>query len=272
MVVLEADVLSVVLEYVDTLDDTLYPSTTTTTEAAATTATKTATKTLTTTAAAAAGGSHDDDVRPDVLVVRGGAECRCVSRSWRASVEDAVGRALPPMPSVSLAALLKPGRLSFVLLSCRYNVDRAYDVLVSRAEAVGVHLRCATEAAVAATAVQGTQEAAVATPLTTAAAASGPVPLAESQSVAPVGAETSSQSSSQELQLPQEEEEEQQQQRFRHHLYRHACYRVALKRIVGEVLDRPAFAWCSTLGPDDSCLLQGCVGAPALLKASWFSE
>ncbi|CAM9627959.1 unnamed protein product [Pylaiella littoralis] len=202
MVVLEADVLSVVLQYVDTLDDT----------------------------------SPRHHIQ-HVVQIRGGAECRRVSRGWRTSVEDAIGRALPPMPSVSLASLLVPGRLRFVLLSCRYNhlgegVDRAYDALVSRAEAVGVQLRDATAAAAAAAAAAAVQK-------------------------------TSSPSSSREQDGSRVSPAE-----CRHY----SCYRVALKRIVGEVLDSPAFAWCSTLDPDDSRLLRGCVGALALLKACWFSE
>ncbi|CAN0505088.1 unnamed protein product, partial [Scytosiphon promiscuus] len=148
---------------------------------------------------------------------RGGAECRCVSRTWRVSVEEIILRALPPMPSGSLAALLVPGRLYFVLLSCRYLEQHehaaatAYAAVASRAE---LNLS-------AATADEGKPNSASCT---------------------------------------------------RGKYGDFLCYRIALRRIVQEALDSPAFSWCSSLGLDDSRLLEGCVGASPLLHSRWFSK
>lgn len=215
VMVLDADVLSVVLRYVDALDKTPRTS------------------------LAAAIGAH---------VVRGGAECRCVGRSWRISTEDVIGWALPPMTSVSLASLLVPGRLRFVLLSCRYHdehgVVSAYDALVSRAEAVGLRLReevaqretVGTSALLAANC--GGRAGAMAAGAGESESASG-----RGTKIGPSGGNADC-----------------------------LCYRVALKRIVGEALSSPAFSWCSTLGPEDARLLEGCVGASSLLQARWYSE
>ncbi len=212
VVLLEADALSVVLGFVDSLDQTPCASTT----------------------------------------VRWGGECRCVSRSWRASTEDAIARALPPMPSVFLAALLVPGRLRYVLLSCRYGdescVVNAYDALVSRAEAAGVRLREAAE-----------KRRAIGKSLVVdKCVASG---VAASSSCQQRGAT-----------------ESQPRSNVNGDTYStgnrdsgYTCYRFALKRIVGEALSSPAFSWCSTLSREDSRLLEGCVGTSSLLNAMWFS-
>lgn len=205
-VLLEADALSVVLEFVDSLDKRPRASTTTT------------------------------------IAVRGGGECRCVSRSWRASMEGAIARALPPMSSVSLAALLVPGRLRYVLLSCRYHhqqwVVNAYDALVSRAEAAGLRLR---ESLVVDKRVEEGRSA-----VSSSCQQQG---ATESQPRSNINGGRYS-------------------TRIRDN---YSCYRIALKRIVGEALSSPAFSWCSTLSREDSRLLEGCVGTSSLLNAMWFS-
>lgn len=215
VMVLDADILSVVLRCVDAVDDTPRTST----------------------------------------VVRGGAECRRVSQTWRTSTEDAIGRALPPMGSVALASLLIPGRLRFVLLSCRYHHEHdiltAYDTLVSRAEAASLRLREAAaprDTTDTPSALLAANDSGAAGAMVAGARESGPASDNKSNGggvriVGPSGGNRSC-----------------------------LCYRVALKRIVGEALRSPAFSWCSTLGPDDSRLLEGCVGAPSLLQARWFSE
>lgn len=178
----------------------------------------------------------DDDA------VRGGAECRCVSKRWRMSIEDAIGRDLPPMASISLASLLRPGRLSFVLLSCRYHHDEhgvvsAYDGVVSRAEAAGLRLREAVGAST--------------------------LPAVNCSGTAGAGGGEPASGSSNDLRTKIGTCDGNRDC---------LCYRVALKRIVGEALRNPAFSWCSSLGPEDSFLLEGCVGASSLLQARWFSE
>lgn len=216
--VLDADILSVVLRYVDAVEKT---------------------------------------PRTSTAVVRGGAECRRVSRPWRTSAEDAIGRALPPMASVSLASLLVPGRLRFVLLSCRYHYEHgvltAYDALVSRAEAAGLRLRREAAAPRQTTdtpsALIAANDSGAAGAMVARARERGPASDNNSNgggvraNVSPSGGNRNC-----------------------------LCCRVALKRIVGEALRSPAFSWCSTLGPDDSRLLEGCVGASSLLQARWFSE
>lgn len=225
--VLDADILSVVLRYVDTLDETP----------------RTATRAA---------------VLRDQHVVRGGAECRRVSRTWRLSTEDAIGRALPPMACVPLASLLVPGRLRFVLLSCRYHHDdddhgviTTYDALVSRAEAAGLRLREAAaprETAVGTSALLSANSSGTAGATLAGAKESGPDSDSSSNGGVRTNVGTSGGNRNNCL-----------------------CYRVALKRIVGEVLSSPAFSWCSTLGSDDSRLLEGCVGASSLLHARWYS-
>lgn len=204
---LEADILSVVLEFVDSLEGGVSPS--------------------------------SEEVAQHV-VVQGGAECRAVCRSWRITVEKTIGRALPPMTPVSLTALLVPGRLRGVLLSCQYlgrefhehAAAAAFVALVSRAEAVALRLRAAAAAIVSAGAG--------------AAAAPRGVIAEEAAEGEGIIINNSNNNTS------------------------FVCYRVALKRIVGEALDSPAFSWCSTLGLDDSRLLESCVGASTLVNARWF--
>ncbi|CAM9323750.1 unnamed protein product [Ectocarpus sp. 4 AP-2014] len=201
---LEADILSVVLEFVDSLE-----------------------------------GAPRSEARVDV---QGGAECRAVCRSWRITVESTIGRVLPPMNPVSLAALLVPGRLRDVLLSCQYlgrefhehAAAAAFVALVSRADAVALRLR----EAVAATAPAG-------------AGTVGAPRGVPSQGVMAEEAAGGEGIINKNTSL--------------------VCCRVALKRIVGEALDSPAFSWCSTLGLDDSRLLESCVGASSLVDARWFS-
>lgn len=231
VVMLDADILSVVLHYVDTLDKT--PRST----------------------SSAASSAHADHQHH---AVRGGAECRRVSRTWRVSTEEAIGRELPPIASVSLASLLVPGRLRFVLLSCRYNHEHGvatvavYDALVSRAEAVGLRLR---EAAAA------TQETAVNTSALLAAHCS------EATGGVTAGARKSESGTRNDDGIRTNTGTTSSPGGNRNCL----CCRVALKRIVGEALSNPAFSWCSTLGTDDSRLLEGCVGTPSLLQARWYS-
>lgn len=218
--VLDADILSVVLRFVDTLDEAPRTSTALRNRARA--------------------------------AVRGGAAYRRVNRTWRTSIENAIGRALPPMASVSLASLLVPGRLRFVLLSCRYHNDHgivsAYDALVLRAEAVGLRLReaAAPRETAGTSALLTANGSGSAGAMVAGARESGPGNDNNNggirTSVGPSGGNRNC-----------------------------LCYRVALKRIVGEALRSPAFSWCSTLGPDDSRLLEGCVGASSLLQATWFS-
>ncbi|CAM9475421.1 unnamed protein product [Ectocarpus fasciculatus] len=209
----EADILSVVLEFVDSLEG--------------------------------GGASPSSEEVAQHVVVQGGAECRAVCRSWRITVEKTIGRALPPMTPVSLTALLVPGRLRGVLLSCQYlgrefhehAAAAAFVALVSRAEAVALRLRAAAAAIVSAGAG--------------AAAAPRGVPSQGVMAEEAAGGEgiiinNSNNNTS------------------------FVCYRVALKRIVGEALDSPAFSWCSTLGLDDSRLLESCVGASTLVNARWF--
>lgn len=114
---LEADVLSVAMEFLDSLSDTDKHH------------------------------CHDAD--------SGAAECRCVSRTWCGVVDKAIARDLPSMPSETLTPLLSPGRLRSVLISCLYvSHDQGnktfetavYDSLVSRAEACAVQLRAGAEA------------------------------------------------------------------------------------------------------------------------------
>ena len=235
VMVLDADVLSVVLRFVDTLDKTPRTASTTTTAVVA---------------------LHGND-NTAVHAVRGGAECRRVNRAWRSLIEDVIGRALPPMASVSLAPLLAPGRLRFVLLACRYDdhhddhgVVSAYDALVSRAEAVSLRLREAAsprETAAGARALLAANDSGVAGAVVSGARENAPCRANNSGSNSEMNVGTSGGN--------------------RNCL----CYRVALKRIVGEALRSPSFSWCSTLGPDDSRLLEGCVGASSLLEARWFS-
>lgn len=203
---LEADILSVVVEFVDSLE----------------------------------GAPPAEEVAH--VVVHGGAECRAVCRSWRITVDKTIGRALPPMTPVSLAALLVPGRLRGVLLSCQYlgrefhehAAATAFVALASRAEAVALRLREAT--------------AAIAPAGAEAAAAPRGVPSQGVMAEEAAGGEGITINNTS-----------------------FVCYRVALKRIVGEALDSPAFSWCSTLGLDDSRLLESCVGASSLVNARWFS-
>ncbi|CAM9654508.1 unnamed protein product [Ectocarpus sp. 6 AP-2014] len=203
---LEADVLSVVLEFVDSLE----------------------------------GAPRSEEVAH--VVVQGGAECRAVCRSWRITVEKTIGRVLPPMTPVSLAALLVPGRLRGVLLSCQYlgrefhehAAAAAFVALVSRADAVALRLR---EAAAA--------------PAPAGAGAAGAPRRVPSQGVMA--------------------EEAAGGEGIINNNTSFVCCRVALKRIVREALDSPAFSWCSTLGLDDSRLLESCVGASSLVNARWFS-
>eukprot|EP00752_Nemacystus_decipiens_P001995 g1918.t1 len=222
--VLDGDILSVVLRYVDAIDNTPRTST----------------------AEATAGHL--------------GAECRRVSRAWRTSTEDAIGRALPSMASVSLSSLLAPGRLRFVLLSCRYHhehgVIAAYNALVSRAEAAGLRLREAApprETTDAPSALLAANNSGAAGAMVAGARESGPPSDSNCSNdggggLASVGPSSGNRNNN------------------------CLCCRVALKRIVGEALRSPAFSWCSTLGPEDSRLLEGCVGALSLLQARWFSE
>ena len=183
--------------------------------------------------------------------VRGGRESRCVSRSWRTSMEDAIARVLPPMPSASLAALLVPGRLRYVLLSCRYHhehwVINAYDALVSRAEAAGLRLR------EAASKRQPMDKSLVASERVSIGVAA---PSSSQQQAATASYFVSSKVNG----------------ALTGNRDCYACYRIALKRIVGEALSSPAFSWCSTLSREDSHLLEGCVGTSSLLNAVWFSE
>ncbi|CAN0133124.1 unnamed protein product [Ectocarpus sp. 12 AP-2014] len=176
------------------------------------------------------------------VVVKGGAECRAVCRSWRITVEKTMVRVLPPMTPVSLAALLVPGRLRGVLLSCQYlgrefhehAAAAAFVALVSRADAVALCLR----------------EAAAAAPPAGAGAAGAPRGVPSQGALAEEAAGGGS---------------------IINNNTSFVCRRVALKRIVGEALDSPAFSWCSTLGLDDSRLLESCVGASSLVNARWFS-
>lgn len=118
---LEADVLSVAMEFMDSLSDTVK--------------------------------HHRDD--SSIIAGSGAAECRCVSRTWCGVVDKAIARDLPSIPSETLASLLSPGRLRSVLLSCLYvSHDQGnksfetvvYDSLVSRAEACALQLRAGVEA------------------------------------------------------------------------------------------------------------------------------
>ena len=175
----------------------------------------------------------------------GGAECRRVSRTWRSVVDAAIGRDLPPMPSESLATLLAPGKLQCVLLSCRYVAEHnatfaSYNSLVSRAENCALHLRNAAMRS-AASDGQGAGRSH--------SRVSGAKFSSCSSSSSSGRATTSTTANSAMI-----------------------CRRVALKRIVGQLLASPAFSWCSTLGPEASRLLEGCVGASCLLHARWFSD
>lgn len=201
---LEADILSVVLEFVDSLE-----------------------------------GAPPSEAH---VVAQGGAECRAVCRSWRITVEKTIGRVLPPMTPVSLAALLVPGRLRGVLLSCQYlgrefhehASAAAFVALVSRADAAALRLREAAAAiAPAGAGAAGAPRGVPSQGVMTEEAAGGEGIINNNTSC--------------------------------------VCYRVALKRIVGEALHSPAFSWCSTLGLDDSRLLESCVGASSLVNARWFS-
>jgi len=217
-VLLEADALSVVLGFVDSLDKTTRTSTSTTLQA--------------------------------------GGAFRSVNRKWRESMEDAIARSLPPMPSISLAALLVPGRLRYVLLSCRYHHDEhwvvnAYDALVSRAEAAGLRLREAAEK-------RRTIDESLMVDKNLARG------VAASSSCQQQGSTESQPTSNVDGGSCCYSKRDRDSSCF-------SCYRIALKRIVGEALRSPAFSWCSTLSQEDSRLLEGCVGASCLLHAMWFS-
>lgn len=168
----------------------------------------------------------------------GGAECRCVSRAWCRVINDAVRRGLPPMPTESLAALLLPGKLRSVLLSCRYvshdhhhQTPIVYDSLVTKAEAFGIQLRNAVV---------------LAGGVSPAATTRRPSPRVVSEG-GPNGGTMIGEASAT------------------------MCYRVALRRVVSRAFSSPVFSWCSTLRPEDSRLLEGCVGARCLLNARWRS-
>ncbi|CAN0400788.1 unnamed protein product, partial [Hapterophycus canaliculatus] len=175
----------------------------------------------------------------DRTALRGGAECRCVSRSWRFAVEDVLSRSLPPMSSSSLAALLVPGKLHFVLLSCRRVEEHergraiAYAAVASRAEAVGLRLREAAGVAGGA----ATAPAALASPEVQ--ATGSPMLLVPNQGVAAA------------VERPSASCRGGEATRSGNIRYGNLCCRVALKRIVEEALGNPAFSWCSSLGLDD---------------------
>ena len=186
--------------------------------------------------------------RPRLSVVEG-AECRRVSRTWCGVVDAVIERNLPAMPSDSLAALLAPGKLKCALLSCRYVRDdehhqqgtifASYNNLVSRAESCALHLR---DVAMSAT-LRGREVGRSHSRVSGAEFSSS---RSSSSSICSGGSSSATNSAI-------------------------ICRRVALKRSVGQVLASSAFSWCSTLGPEASCLLEGCVGASCLLDARWFS-
>lgn len=177
------------------------------------------------------------------------AECRCVSRNWRGAVDEAINRSLPPISSASLAFMLGNNRLRSIMIQCRYisreNDDDSvhvsslavlgYDNLVARAEVCAAQLR----RAIAAVPLEQWKE--------TSRRKGGAGETAKREGCSNSTDNAESGVSAQ-------------------------CCRVALARIVGQALRNPVFAWCSTLQADDARLLEGCVGAAALLKARWFGR
>lgn len=176
------------------------------------------------------------------------AECRRVNRAWRGVVDGAIDRGLPRLSPESLAAMLAPGRLRAVLLCCRYasrdddhqsgsheNATMEYDRLVKRAET------CAMQLLRGATSQRGTAEQPF--PREKESDAGSGTRSGSSGRLGAVGGLGIRPST--------------------------RCCRVALMRVVGRALASPCFAWCSTLGSEDSRLLEGCVGSSALLHARW---
>lgn len=190
-------------------------------------------------------------------------ECRRVSRTWCRVVDDAVARGLPPMPSESLAALLRPGKLRFVLLSCRYLSQDHHDAshaivynnLVSRAEACSTRLH---ETFLAANTSSSQGEVQAIRPSSLRASGEDDIINSGSAAITAGGGAGSDGGSGMIV--------------TRNDGIRAVnCWRVALMRIVYQALKSPAFSWCSTLSAEDSRLLEGCVGACSLLNARWFA-
>lgn len=184
---------------------------------------------------------------------KGLAECRRVSHAWCRVVDNTIEQVLPPMPSESLASLVVPDKLHAILLSCRYvshdhhHYDRhhagddtvaiaVYNSLLSRACACVLQLSIAV-----------------------AVAKLPPRPVATLPLQPLWGGKTSSDAN--ENRVVGEAT----------CLIGTIAVRVALKRVVEQILASPIFSWCSTLGLEDSRVLEGCVGVSSLLNARWFA-
>lgn len=183
------------------------------------------------------------------------ATSRCVNRTWRGAVDDAISQALPIMPSDALGALLIPGKLRSVLLACRYyeggNIDTAeYDSLVSRAEKCGRQLREAI--------LGGDRDE-----LRDVTASAESSCWQDGREWKPKGASFRAGTGG------SDQQSNQGRTRGDSASANCMCHRVALKGILDQLFLHRAFSWCSTLSREETRLVEGCVGSSSLLNAIW---